>query len=80
MVRIRDLASGPGRLTRALGIEGAHNGVDLTAAGSAVAILDDGTPPPAVPAASSRIGISRAVDTPWRWYVAGDPNVSGRPR
>ena len=25
---------------------------------------------------TTRVGISVAVDVPWRWYVAGDPNVS----
>jgi DNA-3-methyladenine glycosylase len=27
---------------------------------------------------TGRVGISRAVDEPWRWYVPGDPNVSRR--
>ena len=37
---------------------------------------DDGTPPPAEPGVSPRIGISVAVDEPWRWFVPGDPNLS----
>lgn len=80
VARDRDLTSGPGRLTQALGIEASCNGTDLTSARSAVVILDDGTPPPTDAGASPRIGISKAIDTPWRWYVRGNPFVSGRIR
>ena len=68
-----DLGNGPGKLTEALGIGPAHDGADLVR--GPVRILDDGTPP-AVPGVSVRVGISRAVDRPWRWFVAGNPNVS----
>ena len=33
-------------------------------------------PPPAEPGQSARIGLSKATEHPWRWFVAGDPNVS----
>lgn len=71
----RDLCRGPARLCQALGITGAQDGVDLVD-GGLLAIVDDGTPPPAQPAVSPRIGISRAAEEPWRWYVAGDRHVS----
>jgi DNA-3-methyladenine glycosylase len=74
--RDRDLASGPGRLTQALGIDGTFDGTDLV--DGAVRIADDGVPPPPVPGVSTRVGISKAVERPWRWFVAGDPNVSRR--
>ncbi len=74
--RERDLCSGPARLTQALGLDGRHNGLDLCAASAAVWIADDDTAPPARPSASPRIGISKAVEHSWRWYVSGDPNVS----
>jgi DNA-3-methyladenine glycosylase len=77
--RPRDLASGPARLTQALGIDRRHDGVDLCARGAAIWIGDDGTAPPAVPGVSRRVGIRVAVEHPWRWYVAGDPNVSRLP-
>ncbi|HST43901.1 MAG TPA: DNA-3-methyladenine glycosylase [Luteimonas sp.] len=80
IARDRDLTSGPGRLTRALGIDAGCNGADLTRARGRVAILDDGRPPPVDAAASPRIGISKAIDTPWRWYVRDNPYVSGRIR
>jgi DNA-3-methyladenine glycosylase len=74
--RERDLCSGPAKLCQALGLTGTDNGRDLTDARSPVRILDDGTPPPLRPGRSARIGISVATETPWRWYVDGDPNVS----
>jgi DNA-3-methyladenine glycosylase len=76
--RAVDLGSGPGKLTQALGIGPAHNGADLVR--GPIRILDDGTPPPAQPGVSVRIGISQAADRPWRWFVAGNPNVSRAPR
>ena len=76
--RDRDLCSGPARLTQALGITGVHDGIDLVTGNGGFRIVDDGISPPAEPVVSGRVGISRAVDEPWRWYVAGDPNVSRR--
>ena len=52
---------------QALGIDGADDGLDLVSPGSTVRIVDDGTPSPADPLVGPRVGISRAVDTPWRW-------------
>jgi DNA-3-methyladenine glycosylase len=74
--RDRDLCSGPAKLTQALGIDGAHNGLDLTRRASPVRIVDDGTPPPDMPAVSTRIGLTVAVDEQWRWYLSTDENVS----
>ena len=75
----RDLCSGPAKLCQAFGIDRRCDGIDLTVpAKTAPWIGDDGTPPPSDPAQSTRIGISVAVDHPWRWYVRGDPNLSRR--
>ena len=70
----RDLCSGPAKLCQALGIDGTFDGVDLL--DGAVALLDDGTAPPGAPDRTTRIGLSRGADLPWRWAVPGDPNVS----
>ena len=74
--RDRDLCSGPGRLCQALGITRAHDGADLVRADRGVRIADDGTPPPDAPVNTRRVGLTAGADLPWRWYVAGDPNVS----
>jgi DNA-3-methyladenine glycosylase len=79
-LRDRDLASGPGKLCQAMGIDRSHDGTDLVLPQATFAIMTDGTPPPAHPVVGPRIGISKAVDLPWRWHVAGNPHVSVRPR
>ena len=76
----RDLCNGPAKLCQALGITGALNGTDLLKSTSPVRLMDDGTPPPTSPAVGPRIGISVAVDAPWRFWVADDGNVSGSGR
>ena len=74
----RDLCRGPARLCRALGISGAQDGIDLVSGNGGFTIVDDGMPGPAVPMVTKRVGITRAADEPWRWYVPGDPHVSRR--
>jgi DNA-3-methyladenine glycosylase len=65
----RDLANGPGKLCQALAIDLDDMGLDLTDPASPVRILDDGTPPPNDPIVGPRVGISKAVDIPWRFRV-----------
>ena len=77
--RERDLCSGPAKLTAALGIDGDHNGTDLTDPASPVRLLPRGAAAVAH-ATSTRIGITAATELAWRWYVPGDPNVSRPPR
>ena len=64
----RILTDGPAKLCQALAIDRRQDGTDLTA-DPEITIVDDGTPPPAVPLVTPRIGISVAVDVPWRWLV-----------
>jgi DNA-3-methyladenine glycosylase len=82
--RDRDLTNGPAKVCQALAIDGEHDGADLVTGDRGVRLLDDGTPPPADPAVSTRIGISVGVEHEWRWYVPDDPYVSSaravRPR
>lgn len=71
-----ELARGPARLTAALGIGRDHDGADLVRDGAVVHLLA-GTPVTDDEVSTGpRVGISRAVDVPWRWWVSGDPSVS----
>ncbi len=72
----RDLCRGPARLCQALGITRDLDGADLVTGDRDVFIADDGTPPPAEPATGPRVGITRAADVPWRFWVPGNPYVS----
>jgi len=74
--RDRDLCSGPARLTQAMGITGAHDGIDLVTGRSGYSLVDDGVEANGV--AGARIGISRATDALWRWYLPDNENVSRR--
>lgn len=78
--RERDLASGPGKLSQAFGITGVFDGADLVGGDRGLWIACDGTPPPDAPVVGPRIGISRAVEFPWRWHVPGHLHVSVPPR
>lgn len=63
----RDLARGPARLCRVLGIDLSDNGVrpELAPGKS-----------PLQTSAGPRVGLRHAADRPWRFWVSGDPTVS----
>jgi DNA-3-methyladenine glycosylase len=77
---LADLCSGPGKLTQALDIDLADNGTDLDR--GAVSIELRAADAPALEITSSpRIGITKAIDLPWRYSLAGSRFVSlPRPR
>jgi len=71
-----DLCSGPGKLTQALGV-----GLDLNATSLLDGPIRLGPPPPALPGeppvlVGPRIGITKAVELPWRFCLAGSRHVS----
>jgi len=68
----RLLCSGPGRLTEALGIAAAHNGLPLDRAPFAL-YAREYAPKIAV---GVRIGISKATEQPWRYGLARSPFLS----
>jgi DNA-3-methyladenine glycosylase len=71
-----DLCSGPGKLTEALGIGLAQNDTDLCSDPFLLLPRQDQAPEVV---AGPRVGISKAVDLPWRFSLAGSRFVS-RPR
>lgn len=73
-----NLARGPGRLCAALGIDRRHDGLDLCAEGELLLASTDR--PPGEIARSVRIGLSREVDRPLRFFEAASPFVSGPKR
>jgi DNA-3-methyladenine glycosylase len=70
----RRLASGPGNLTRALGVTLRDSGAVLT--GGRLTIEARGERAPARISAGPRIGISRARERILRFWVSGNPYVS----
>jgi DNA-3-methyladenine glycosylase len=72
----RDLCRGPARLCQALGITGDLDGADLVSDDRGVRIADDGTPPPASPVVTTRVGLSAGADLPWRFSVPASAYVS----
>jgi DNA-3-methyladenine glycosylase len=72
----RWLCSGPGKLAAALAVTGDDHGRDLCARAGPGFLANTG-PPPNV-AVTPRIGISQAVELPWRFLLAGDVYVSQR--
>ncbi len=75
VLRDRDICSGPGKLTQALGITLAENETDLRTGPVRVLAPGEGWTAPEV-AVGTRIGINRAMELPWRFCVAGNVNVS----
>jgi DNA-3-methyladenine glycosylase len=73
--RLGDLLRGPGRLTAALRVDRALDGIDLCQEGPLW--LGRGDHKPGEIAQSIRIGISRDVHRVLRFYLRGSPFVSG---
>lgn len=77
VVREQDLCSGPGKLTQALDVELEVNGTSLIRGPVRILAPDRGAPArPLV--AGPRIGITKAVDLPWR-FCAADSRCLSRP-
>ena len=68
----RLLCSGPGKLCQALGVSRSHNALALALPPFTLAPA----PEPVVVVAGPRIGISKAMDVPWRFGLAGSRFVS----
>jgi DNA-3-methyladenine glycosylase len=77
--RPAELCSGPGKLTQALGVRLAHNDGDLAAGPVLIGPPRDPRWQDPEVVVGERIGITKAVELPWRFCVAGNRHVS-RPR
>ena len=69
-----NLTNGPAKICEAFKIEQAQNGTDLT--GDKIFILKSANVSPIKIAATTRIGIKKSVDLPWRYYIKDNPFVS----
>jgi DNA-3-methyladenine glycosylase len=74
---VRRLCSGPSKLCQALGIGLDRHGTDLVT--SDLLWIAEGEQMTDV-TTSGRIGISRATEHPWRYWVTANPNVSAHRR
>jgi DNA-3-methyladenine glycosylase len=72
--KLTDLMSGPGKLTKAMGIDMGLNGEDLVTSKELYVLAGDA---PRSIAVSARIGVSVGGETEWRFYEQGSPFVSG---
>lgn len=72
---VRDLCSGPGKLSQALGIELVCNGTSLVDGPLEILAPPSSTEPAAL-LAGPRVGITKATTLPWRFCAAGSPFVS----
>jgi DNA-3-methyladenine glycosylase len=71
------LCNGPGRLTQALGVDSTKDGQDLTRGDLTIS---RGEPPDGEILATTRVGITRGTQLPWRYLISGDLNVSVPPK
>lgn len=69
-----NLTNGPAKLCRAFGFDKKHNGTDLC--GNSVFLSEGETIDPERIGVSTRIGIKKSVDLPWRFYIKNNGFVS----
>lgn len=69
----KELLNGPGKFCRSFGLTRKQNGLDLT--GNELYLGDDGFIPPRI-VKTTRIGIQKAIELPWRYYEAGSEFIS----
>lgn len=70
----RDLARGPARLTKALGLGREDNGRDLCDGGPLTVLKRESSD--FTVATGPRVGVSSAKEIPWRFWIEGDKTVS----
>jgi DNA-3-methyladenine glycosylase len=71
---IFNLTSGPGKVCAAFGINKDHSGTDLS--GEKIFILQNKKLKDSEIGISKRIGITRSIDLPWRFFIKNNPYLS----
>ncbi|MCF8259894.1 MAG: DNA-3-methyladenine glycosylase [Melioribacteraceae bacterium] len=71
---LKNLTNGPGKICQAFGITKSDNGTDLL--GDDMYLLDTPTVSSDNIVQTTRIGISKSKDLPWRFYIKNNPFVS----
>lgn len=71
------LCDGPGKLSQALGVDLSRDGCDLS---EGPLRIEWGGLPEGEIVATTRIGITRGVELPWRYLILGEKDVSVKPR
>lgn len=72
--KLENLASGPGKLTLAMGITRALNGVDVTR--GELTVEEPADVPALTIVTTTRVGITQCTDWPLRFYISGNRFVS----
>jgi DNA-3-methyladenine glycosylase len=72
----RDLARGPARLCKALGLDRSHDGLDVTGRRSPLRAYAGAAVADSVVRRGPRVGIASAADWPYRFWIDGEPSVS----
>ena len=74
LIADKALARGPGNFAKALGLSLDDLGTELlTDASVRLGPAPDSTP---IISEGPRVGVSKAADVPWRFWITGDPTVS----
>jgi len=69
-----NLCNGPAKICQAFGINRSSNGINLQS--DEIFIIDSPAIEPSKIISSTRIGIKKSIDLPWRYYIKDNPFVS----
>lgn len=72
----KNLCNGPAKLSQAIGITKDLDGVSLFDPGQNLVIVENKDLACFGISQGRRIGISKAKDFAWRWWITGEPNIS----
>lgn len=71
---IFNLTNGPGKVCKAFGFSKEHSGIDLTK--NLIYIIDKPLLSKSKIGISKRVGITKSIDLPWRFFEIGNPFLS----